>query len=107
MVTLFAFMMVNNWNVLAEGYIHVTHTKLTCIFFVSFFVFTNLIVLNILVALILDCSATLRNEQQEHEQGILPTGDDEGVILDNSQNNQHGFPNRFSREDVLQRILLA
>eukprot|EP00913_Durusdinium_trenchii_P024036 g22574.t1 len=66
LVTLFSVMVVNNWFVLAGGFMQVT-TPYASIFFVSFFVIVNLVVLNILIALIIDTSAVVREEIEEKQ----------------------------------------
>lgn len=61
--TLFVLMVVNNWFVIAEALILVSGSRYMGAFFtVSFFIIVNLIVLNILMALILDCSGKVREE---------------------------------------------
>jgi two pore calcium channel protein len=62
MVTLFVLMVVNNWFVIAGGFIAASGTRWTAVFFVTFFVITNLVVLNILIAMVLDCSAKILGE---------------------------------------------
>ncbi|CAE7236842.1 unnamed protein product [Symbiodinium sp. CCMP2456] len=57
-------MMVNNWFVIAGACILVT-TEYSAIFFICFFVIVNLIVLNILIALILESSQAVREELHE------------------------------------------
>lgn len=72
-------MVINNWFVLAAGFMQVT-TIYHSIFFVLFFAFRrkyndaavpkviiNLVVLNILIALIIDTSAVVRKEIEESE----------------------------------------
>ncbi|CAJ1348530.1 unnamed protein product [Effrenium voratum] len=63
MVTLFVLMVVNNWFVVADGFMAVTDDS-AAVFFVLFFVCANLVVLNILIALILDSSATVQDQLQ-------------------------------------------
>ncbi|CAK9047553.1 unnamed protein product, partial [Durusdinium trenchii] len=53
LVTLFCLMVVNNWYVVADGFMAVT-SNYSAIFFVCFFVSVNLVVLNILMTLILE-----------------------------------------------------
>merc|ERR1719296_631405 len=67
MMTLFCLMVVNNWFIIADGFLRVSGTRWSCVFFVSFFVLVNLVLLNILVALILDCFTTLEEEQEPAE----------------------------------------
>jgi len=62
LMTLFVVMVVNNWYIIADGYYRVTGTKWACAYFVIFFVIANLIVLDILVAMILECYTTLHSE---------------------------------------------
>ncbi|CAE8655861.1 unnamed protein product [Polarella glacialis] len=94
-VTLFVLMVVNNWQVVSDGFMRVT-SKWAASFFVSFFVVANLVVLNILMALILDSSAEVHEELQ---QAVLAGAAGQGVLTFSS--NQHS-----RREFVLQRLLL-
>ena len=68
MVTLFVLMVVNNWMVIAEAFVLVTGTAWSWFFFVSFFIVANLVVLNFLMALILECYATLLQDELEQEE---------------------------------------
>lgn len=90
LVTLFVLMVVNNWFVVADGFMAVTNDY-AAIFFVLFFVTVNLIVLNILIALILESSAAVREELQR-----LPEEEEDQPRRSWSQRN---------REFVLQRLL--
>jgi two pore calcium channel protein len=62
MVTMFLLMVVNNWFVFTAAFMAVTGTRLAAIFSLSFFIITNLIVLNVLMSLILDLSGSVREE---------------------------------------------
>jgi two pore calcium channel protein len=53
LVTLFELMVVNNWWVIAEMYVDVT-SKWSRLFFALFYFLAVLIVLNLLVAFVLD-----------------------------------------------------
>ena len=52
-VTLFELMVVNNWHIIMEGYASVTGTDWSRIFFMSFYLFT-MVVVTIIVAFILE-----------------------------------------------------
>jgi len=91
-VTLFSIMIVNNWFVIAGACILVT-TAYSAIFFICFFVIVNLIVLNILIALILESSQAVREELQ----GPI----EEDLTLEDAQQ----MPG--SREVLLQRMLMS
>mmetsp|Transcript_9899 Transcript_9899/g.27921 ORF Transcript_9899/g.27921 Transcript_9899/m.27921 type:complete len:751 (+) Transcript_9899:47-2299(+) len=95
MVTLFVLMVVNNWFVITGAYIQATGTRWAAAFFVSFFFLVNLIVLNILLALILDCSGAVKEElaQQEALQG------DDVTKLPSASH-------AYDYEAVLRRVLL-
>lgn len=55
MVTLFHFMVVNNWWVTIDMYGNIVHAHTyPMLFFVSFWCFVVLILLNVLIALILE-----------------------------------------------------
>jgi two pore calcium channel protein len=62
MVTMFLLMVVNNWFVFTAAFMAVTGSRLAAIFSLSFFIITNLIVLNVLMSLILDLSGSVREE---------------------------------------------
>jgi len=105
MVTLFVLMIVNNWFVFCQGFTLVAHSKWPVIFVVSFFLVTNLIVLNILMALILDCSGALRAEleaQEAQQQRVsscsssYPLG--EGAADDDES--------KYTYVEMLRRVLL-
>merc|ERR1719389_141946 len=51
--TLFVLMVVNNWFVICDGYFRLTDSELATTYFIAFFVCANLIVLNLLLAVIL------------------------------------------------------
>jgi len=53
-VTLFELMVINNWHVIAEGYVAATGTQVTWWFFISFSVSAALFIINIIVAFILE-----------------------------------------------------
>jgi len=57
MMTLSTLMVVNNWYVIVDAYVRIT-SRASSMFFVSFFVLANLVVLNILVTLIIECFAS-------------------------------------------------
>lgn len=91
LVTLFCLMVVNNWYVVADGFMAVTGNY-AAVFFVLFFVVCNLVVLNILMTLILESSATVQKDLQAtlREGGDAP---------------QRSW-SRGQREFFLQRMLL-
>jgi len=75
LVTLFVLMVVNNWYIIADAYMRAAGTWWASLFFVTFFVKVNLIVLNILMALILECTSVLAHEVLEtDEQKKVMTG---------------------------------
>jgi len=76
--TLFSLQIVNNWYVISAGYTQITGTLWCQGFFISYFVVVNLIVLNILLALILDCTAFISEELQVEEETEGKVGDDLG-----------------------------
>jgi len=72
MITLFTLMCMNNWSDTADGYMQATQQYISQAYFVSFTIFVNMIVLNVLIALVLDCSG-----QQHAQHGAE---DDEAAI---------------------------
>jgi len=73
LVTLFVLMIVNNWYILCSGYMLAAGTSWASAYFVLFFLVCNLIVLNILIALVLDCTSVLSEDMEKsaksEEQG--------------------------------------
>jgi len=67
LVTLFVLMILNNWTFICQGFVDVTGSNYTSLFFVSFFVVCNLIVLNILMALVLECMTVMAQNLEEEE----------------------------------------
>jgi len=66
LVTLFVLLVVNNWFIIADACVR-TSSSWAYIFFVSFFIVANSIFVNILIALTLDCQATLGSPtRKEH-----------------------------------------
>lgn len=67
-VTLFLLMCVNNWFIVADGYMLASGTIWCGVFFFLFFVACNFILLNILVALILDGTTVLSEHMADLEE---------------------------------------
>jgi len=86
MATLFVLMLVRNWFVIAAAFMKTSGSWWPAAYFVSFSVICNFVVLNILMALILDCSSGLR-------------GDIEGAGENEAKKSS------FIYEDMLRRVL--
>jgi len=98
-VTLATLQVVNNWYVIARGYVLATGTLWASLFFIVFFVLVNLIVLNILMALILDCTSILTEEimHEEDRHG-------EDMALDDLEQMASGA-GAHSAEYMLRKVL--
>jgi len=94
-VTLFCLMVVNNWYVIANGFVQVTQTYFTVVFFVSFFIMANLVCLNMLIALILDGSSTMHAELAGVGRNLRGSSAESEIAV------------HFQQEDVMRRMLLA
>jgi hypothetical protein len=90
-VTLFALMIVNNWYEIAQGFMLATNSNLISIYFVIFFVIVNLVVLNIVMAVIIDCNSAM--------EGLLQSGAGDADL---EQGEGMGTP---SAEYVMRRAL--
>ncbi|CAI2386453.1 unnamed protein product [Moneuplotes crassus] len=66
-VTLFTLMVVNNWFVIVDMFEAVTGTIWTRLFFVIFYFFSVLVVLNILVALSIDMYSSIESVNSQNE----------------------------------------
>lgn len=91
MVTLFVLMVINNWFVIAACYMKVSGQKYAAgAFFISFYIFVIMIVLNILMGLVLECNALVRDEMDREASG-----------------EAGGEKKAYSYEAVLRQVLLA
>eukprot|EP00929_Paragymnodinium_shiwhaense_P066655 TRINITY_DN3345_c0_g1_i2.p1 TRINITY_DN3345_c0_g1~~TRINITY_DN3345_c0_g1_i2.p1 ORF type:complete len:805 (+),score=209.38 TRINITY_DN3345_c0_g1_i2:118-2532(+) len=97
MVTLFVLMIVNNWFIIAHGFLLASGTKWSQVFFISFYVVVNLVVLNIVLALILDCFGTVRDELEDAGKAAPPQGQEGNPM---SPQLSHAY----TREEVLMRV---
>jgi len=77
MVTLFTLMCMNNWSDTSDGYMQVTQSYMSQAYFVAFTLICNMIILNILIALILDCTGALKEELEK--QGERRSQSPEGL----------------------------
>jgi len=86
LMTLFVVMVVNNWYIIADGFNRAAGTKFACLFFVVFFIVTNLIVLNIFVAFILECFLNLNDEHgfSRHTDNLLDQDEGPGTATGGS-----------------------
>jgi two pore calcium channel protein len=66
LVTLFELLMINNWQVIVEAYV-ATNGEVARVFFISFWLLSNLLVLNLLVAYILDAFFRKQQEAKKRE----------------------------------------
>jgi len=114
MVVLFVLMIVNNWFVIADGFYRLTNGW-SQVYFVSFFVVVNLIILNILISLILDCFSQLRDEMEKQEELEADQANDAGSD-DEDEEEEEPMSRQASswtgaqsirRESVLRRVLLG
>jgi len=101
-VTLFVLMVLNNWYIVAGAFYQLSGTVWSQVYFVSFFVIVNLIVLNILVAFILECCETMHQEAECLSNGQI----EQTPLHSNSvQPDPSGHTRQFHREEVLRRVL--
>lgn len=73
MITLFTLMCMNNWSDTSDGYMQATGSYMSQVYFVAFTIICNMIVLNILIALIIDCTGQLKDELEKDAE--LQEGD--------------------------------
>jgi hypothetical protein len=64
MITLFTLMCMNNWSDTSDGYMQATQSYMSQAYFVCFTLICNMVVLNILIALILDCTGIVKEEEE-------------------------------------------
>ncbi|KAJ4977183.1 hypothetical protein NE237_002289 [Protea cynaroides] len=72
MVTLFNLLVMNNWQVWMEGYKKLTGTSWTIAYFVSFYLITVLLLLNLVVAFVLEAffaEMELETEKESEQDG--------------------------------------
>lgn len=54
MVTLFNLLVMGNWQIWMEGYVQITGTSWALLYFISFYVITVLLLVNLVVAFVLE-----------------------------------------------------
>jgi len=75
MITLFLVMLVNNWYIVADGYMLTSGTIWCGVFFFVWYVVANFIMINIVVAVILDGTGVVsgmieKEKEEQHDKGI-------------------------------------
>ena len=64
-VTLFAFMVVNNWTLIVQVYIDITGSQLPILYFILFWILIDLIIFNLIIAVILEIYGTVENDVEK------------------------------------------
>eukprot|EP00927_Polykrikos_kofoidii_P083475 TRINITY_DN8554_c0_g1_i1.p1 TRINITY_DN8554_c0_g1~~TRINITY_DN8554_c0_g1_i1.p1 ORF type:complete len:758 (-),score=68.32 TRINITY_DN8554_c0_g1_i1:365-2638(-) len=101
LTTLFVLSIVNNWFVIADGMFRVAQgNQFVCIYFVSFFIIVNLILLNVVVTLIIECFGTVRRELQEDQHAW----NDELRRTNATMRRRGSSLMPYSMEEVLSRV---
>jgi len=67
-LTLFALMIVNNWYITTSGFMLATGSVWVAWYFILFFIVCNLVVLNILMALIIDVTTAFSEEEAQEQK---------------------------------------
>ena len=80
MLTLFELSVVNNWFVVADGYVAV-RGKHARWFFVLYYVLGVVVALNIVVAFVLDAYSAIEAAQQQEQQQRATTAAEAGRAL--------------------------
>jgi len=93
MVTLFEFLMVNNWNIQMDIYAYVTGNSIVKLFFIAFYLFGYILALGILVALTIDVIVQhLTNEKadkkKENEEAQKGSAEDSKLKIQSSVVNR-------------------
>ncbi|KNC50352.1 two-pore calcium channel 3 [Thecamonas trahens ATCC 50062] len=90
-VTLFELMVVNNWHVIAEGYVAASGTEAAWLYFISFNVIGALIIINIVIAFILE-AFIIQWELNESRSKTPLENELESFVL-----NHHQYMAQFSQ----------
>lgn len=99
MVTLFNLLVMNNWQVWMQSYTELTGTSWTLIYFVSFYLISVLLLLNLVAAFVLEAFfAEMEVEESEKSDG--PEGGKE-------RRRFYGSKSRSQRVDVLLHHMLS
>ena len=61
MITLFGYMVVNNWFITVGMYVDITGTTWTRVYFISFYVLSVAVILNIVVAFAIDMYSSVES----------------------------------------------
>lgn len=62
MITLISFMVVNNWTIIVQVYIDITGSQMPIVYFMLFWIMVDLIILNLVIAVILEIYASVEED---------------------------------------------
>jgi len=78
---LFILLVGNNWNIFQDAFVYLTNDSAR-VFFISFYLFAVLVIMNLVVALILDAFV------KEMNHPVDPNAEDENVLSDEEEKKQ-------------------
>jgi hypothetical protein len=65
MVTLFSFMIINNWPAITDTMVNVSGSVMPRVFFMVFYIFVQWIILNIIIAMMIDIFCTVAKDMDK------------------------------------------
>jgi hypothetical protein len=69
-MTLFELMVVNNWNIIMEGYVAATRTEWTRLYFIVWFIVSVVVVMNVCAGFVIDAYTLLKPKMQDEVSAL-------------------------------------
>jgi hypothetical protein len=91
-MTLFELMVVNNWNIIMEGYVAATGTEWTRLYFIVWFVVSVVVVMNVCAGFVIDAYSLLRPKMKKEVKYL-----DEILYSDIRSRGSHNSRRSISR----------
>ena len=75
MLTLFNLLLVNNWFYIMDAHVEASHTHWAALFFISYYIFMVLIVLNVATSYIIEAHMIVSNVEPDEDE-YVPAGEE-------------------------------
>ena len=77
-------MVVNNWTIIVQMYIDITGSQLPIVYFILFWIMVDLIIFNLIIAVILEIYASVENDVQKIYKRIQLSREVQEIYQDKS-----------------------
>mgnify|MGYP003978619159 CR=1 FL=1 len=90
-MTLFELMVVNNWNIIMEGYVACTNSEWTRLYFIVWFIVSVVVVMNVCAGFVIDAYSLLKPKMKEEVKYLQQILDESAALsssLDKNKENE-------------------